>query len=180
QSAHAAEAGAALEKLEAESVLSLGGAGVTRLTVMATPDETGELALTLPTGARLWKVYVGAAAIPIASLGKRETIRVPLKKPARVELAYTFDAAPMGIRGRFHVELPRLPVPVRSADWHLWLPDGLQYGAPQASLAPSGACTQSHARTRTPMTPQGTCHAFARPVLEPGRAYIEGTYDQPL
>jgi hypothetical protein len=179
-SAPSREAGASLEELEAVSVLSLGGAGVTRVTVMASPDERGELELTLPSGAHLWKAYVGGAALSTAQLGKRDVIRVPLKKPARVELAYTFDAPPMGIRGRYRVELPRLPVPVRNAEWEVWLPDGLSYAAPQASLAPAGECGQSRARTRTPIAPQGKCRAFARPVLVPGRAYVEGAYDQPL
>ncbi len=173
------EAGAALDDLEAVTVLSLGGTGVTRLTVNATADESGELIVQLPPGAHLWKAYVGGAALAPASVARKNEVHLPLKRAARVELAYTFDAPPIGIRGRYHVELPRLPVPVRDARWELWLPEGFAYGAAQAALAPA-SCGGGKARARTPITPQGRCFGYARAVLEPGRPYIEGIYDQPL
>jgi hypothetical protein len=174
------EAGTTVEDLEAVTVLSLGGGGVTRLLFHAGADD-GALELALPPGARLWRVYVAGAALPAASVARGDGIRLPLKKASLVELAFTFDAPPLGIRGRYHLELPRLPVPVRGARWQVWLPGGLRYGAPQAALSPArcdGA--PSSTRPRTPIAPVGSCFGFERPVLEPGRAYVEGVYDQPL
>ena len=160
-------------------MLSLGGSGVTRLLFQAGADESGVLELSLPRGARLWRVYVGGAALPVASVTHGDAVRLSLKHASKIELAFTFDAPPMGIRGRYHLELPRLPVPVRGARWQLYLPSGLQYGAPQAAMSPA-SCGLSGIRPRTPITPVGTCLGFERPVLEPGRAYVEGKYDQPL
>ncbi len=177
------EAGASVEELDAITVLSLGGSGVTRLLFSAVADESGLLELALPRSARLWRVYVSGAALSVASVTRGDTIRLPLKHPAKVELAFTFDAPPLGIRGRYHLELPRLPVPVRGARWEVWLPSGLRYGAPQAALSPT-ACSATTilagARPRTPIAPVGTCIGLERSVLEPGRAYVEGSYDQPL
>jgi hypothetical protein len=174
------EAGSTLEDLHAVTVMSLGGNGVTRLQFSAGADESGALELGLPKGAHLWRVYVAGTALPAASVLRGESIRLPLKKPSKIELAFTFEAPPMGIRGRYHLELPRLPVPVRGAHWELFLPAGLQYGAPQAAMSPAACGIAPSQKPRTPITPVGTCLGFERPVLEPGRAYVEGKYDQPL
>jgi hypothetical protein len=174
------EAGSIIEDLDAITVFSLGGSGVTRLLFQAGADESGVLALSLPPGARLWRAYVGGAALPVASVTHGDELRLSLKRRSQVELAFTFEAPPMGIRGRYHLELPRLPVPVRGARWRLYLPSGLQYGAPQAAMSPASCGVSSAIRPRTPITPVGTCLGFERPVLEPGRAYVEGKYDQPL
>ena len=135
--------------------------------------------MKLPRGATLFGAWVGGRGLSVAKAQRGDEVRVPLAGPAAVELAYTFAAEPIGIRGRYHVELPHLPVPVRGARWQVWLPSGLRYGATQASLAPAGGCVQP-APARATLDVQGECHAFARPVLEPGRAYVEGTYEQPL
>jgi hypothetical protein len=169
-------AGAGLEELEAVTVVTLGGAGVTRMSVLATPDASGELLVELPANAQLWKIFVGSSVL---DLPKSSMLRVPLKKQARVEIAYTFASQPLGIRGRFHVELPSLKVPVREASWELWLPGGLEYSRPQAALIPA-ACGEAHMRAHTRISLAGKCFGFARPVLEPGRPYIEAVYDQPL
>ena len=174
------EAGSTLEDLSAITVLSLGGNGVTRLSFTAGADDSGVLELGLPKGAHLWRIYAAGAALPVASVLRGEVVRLPLKKPSKIELAFTFEAPPMGIRGRYHLELPRLPVPVRGAHWELYLPAGLQYGAPQAAMSPAACGAIPTQKPRTPITPVGTCLGFERPVLEPGRAYIEGKYDQPL
>jgi hypothetical protein len=177
----ASEAGTTVEDLEAITVLSLGGGGVTRLLFQAGAED-GFLELALPPGARLWRVYAAGAALPVTSVAHGETIRLPLKKPSRIELAFTFEAPPLGIRGRYHLELPRLPVPVRGARWQVWLPSGLRYGAPQAAMSTArcDGAPPGSARPRTPIAPVGSCFGFERPVLEPGRAYVEGTYDQPF
>jgi hypothetical protein len=164
-------------ELEAVSVVSLGGRGVTRLVVMARPDSSGQFQLELPKGASLWKGYAAGKALA-PSTG--EALRLPLAGPTLVEVAYTFEAPPLGIRGRYRVELPRFPHPVRTARWDLWMPDGLAYRETQSSLTPSATCGRATLRSRTPLEPQGRCTGFARPVLEPGRAYVEGTYEQPL
>jgi hypothetical protein len=171
------EAGTALEELRAVTVLSLGGSGVTRLTLRAAAEEGG-VDLVLPQGARLWRAYVGGVALKLGALGSGGALRLPLRGPAIVELAYTFDGAPLGIRGRFRVELPRLSAPVRDARWSVYLPDGLRYRETQAALAASTCAPEESART--PLSAQGLCFGFARPVLEPGCAYVEGVYEQPL
>ncbi len=170
------EAGTVLEELRAVTVLSLGGSGVTRLTLRAAAEEGG-LDLVLPQGARLWRAYAGGEALKLTP-GRSGALRVPLRGPATVELAYTFDGAPLGIRGRFRVELPRLPAPVRDARWSVYLPEGLRYRETQAALAASTCAPEEVART--PLSAQGLCFGFARPVLEPGRAYVEGLFEQPL
>ncbi|MBI5545052.1 MAG: hypothetical protein HY901_14265 [Deltaproteobacteria bacterium] len=172
------EAGATLEELRALTVVSLGGAGVTRLTVRVLASE-GELTLVLPQGARLWKAYVGGRALKASTVAQGTTVKVPVRGNAQVELAYTFDGQAMGIRGRFRVELPRLPVTVRDARWEVWLPAGLTYRETQAAMGPT-ACRNDWERTRTPLETQGACSGFSRAVLEPGRAYVEGHYEQPL
>jgi hypothetical protein len=175
-----AEAGSSIEDLDAVTVLSLGGSGVTRLLFSAGADESGILALELPQGARLWRVYVAGTALAVATVTRGSSVRLPLNKASKIELAFTFEAPPMGIRGRYHLELPRLPVPVRGAHWELHLPAGLQYAAPQAAMSPAHCGAVPAIRPRTPITPVGTCLGFERSVLEPGRAYVEGKYDQPL
>ncbi len=180
QTGGVSEAGSTLEDLDAVTVLSLGGNGVTRLLFDANADESGVFELQLPKGARLWRVYVGGTALPVATVSRGDAVRLSLKHRSRIELAFTFDAPPMGIRGRYHLELPRLPVPVRGARWEVWLPSGLKYGAPQAAMSPASCGGTPHLRPRTPIVPVGTCLGFERPVLEPGRAYVEGKYDQPL
>jgi hypothetical protein len=180
ESAPASEAGATLEDLDAITVFSLGGSGVTRMQLQATADESGFVELALPKGARPWRIYVAGSAVPVAAVIHGEAIRLPVKHRSLIEFAFTFEAPPMGIRGRYHLELPRLPVPVRGAHWDVWLPSGLSYGAPQAAMSSSSCNITPPQHPRTPITPVGTCVGLQRPVLEPGRAYIEGKYDQPL
>ena len=174
------EADGSLDNLAALTVLSLGGSGVTRLSFHATPSATGDLEVTLPRGARLWKAFVGERALDPARLGTGEHLKVALKGPSQVELAYTFGFKPFGLRGHYRVELPRLGVPVRDATWQLWLPAGLQYGETQAALGALPGCDVALPRARTLLQGQGECREFARPVLEPGAAYVEGAYAQPL
>ncbi len=172
------EVGTTLEELRALTVVSLGGSGVTRLLVRALSTD-GTLAVTLPPGATLWKAYVGSVPLKLASVVQGSMVRIPLRGAAQVELAYTFESPPMGLRGRWRVELPRLPVTVRDARWDLWLPEGLAYTETQAALSPA-SCSEASLRARTPLETRGTCRGFARAVLEPGRAWAEGLYQQPL
>jgi hypothetical protein len=174
------EAEGSLDGLVALSVVSLGGSGVTRLTFHATPSGSGELELKLPRGARLWKVFVNARPLDPARVASGERVRLGISGPAQVELAYTFSLPPLGLRGRYRVELPQLPVPVREASWQLWLPEGLQYGETQAALGQLPGCVGDPTPARTPLTGAGRCLAFSRPVLDPGAAYVEGAYAQPL
>jgi hypothetical protein len=178
--APANEAGATLEDLDAITVFSLGGSGVTRMQFQASADDSGTIELTLPKGARPWRIYVAGAAVPVATVTRGDVVRLVLKHRSLIEFAFTFEAPPMGIRGRYHLELPRLPVPVRGAHWDVWLPSGLSYGAPQAAMSSASCNVTPPPRARTPITPVGTCVGLERPVLETGRAYIEGKYDQPL
>ena len=172
------EASATLEELRALTVLSLGGSGVTRLTVRAIAAE-GELTVVLPQGAKLWKAYVGSTALKASSVSHGASVTFPVRGSAEIELAYTFDSQPMGIRGHWRVEMPRLPVTVRDARWEVWLPSGLKYHETQAALSQS-RCSDEPGRARTTLDTQGSCNGFARAVLEPGRAYVEGLYEQPL
>lgn len=173
-----AEPGLTIEGLRAVTVLSLGGAGVTRLTMDASAGKAGQLVVALPRGARMWKAFSGST--PLAHQVESDgAVRLTLKGPARVELAYTFDTPPMGIRGRYRVELPRMPVPIRDARWELWLPSGIAYKETQAALSVC-ACEPHEGPARTPLSPQGRCFGFERAVLGPGAAFIEGAYEQPL
>jgi hypothetical protein len=48
-------------------------------------------------------------------------------------------------------------------------------------MSPATCATAAPAiRPRTPITPVGSCIGFERTVMEPGRPYVEGGYDQPL
>jgi hypothetical protein len=171
------QASGALEELSARTVLALGGSGVTRLSVLATPGGVGALDLELPAGARVWKIFVGGVPVEPTGLVRGNHLRVPLRRPSRVELAYTFAAPPLGIRGRYHLDLPRFSVPVRGASWQLFLPQGLTYSETQAALGVEGSCSES--ASRIPLPGQGVCVAMRRPVLE-GPAYAEGSYEQAL
>jgi hypothetical protein len=177
ESSSSDDGGAALEQLSAVTVVSLGGRGVTRLLMEATPDKNGRLEIVLPKGAKLWKAFVGKRALSAALVADGELVRLRLEKAAEVEIAYTFDAPRLGIRGRYRVELPKLPVEVEAAHWDLFLPDGLEYSETQSSL-PSTACTAKRRRARTEIDLQGRCFGFSRAVLEPQAAYIEGGYAQ--
>ncbi|MFL5318327.1 MAG: hypothetical protein ACJ790_01625 [Myxococcaceae bacterium] len=168
----------ALEELDAITVVSLGGSGVGRMRLLATPAESGILDIELPERSRAWKVYVGSSPLPQSALAGR-SLKIPLKTTTRIELAWTFDMPPMGIRGRYRVELPKLPMPVRGAQWAVYLPDGLTYSETQAALSPSGACT-SDSEALTPLQPEGSCAHYGRAVLDSGRAWIEGNYSQNL
>lgn len=165
-----------LEELEAVSSVTLGGSGVTRVRLRATPDAKGVLELTLPEGATAWRLFVGPHAIPVAQVSDGRYLRVPLRGDSTVELVYTFSGEGLGIRGRYRAELPRLRQPVRSAAWDLWLPSGLRYGATQASLGARPGCGQF--RGKVQIEAEGECHGFAKPVLGAGAAYVEIDYDQ--
>ena len=174
------EASGSLDGLTALTVVSLGGSAVTRLTFHATPSEGGGLSLTLPHGARLWKAFIDDKALEAGRLAVGDQVQLPIKHPSQIELAYTFSLPPMGLRGRYRVELPRWQVPVRDSSWQLWLPDGLHYSETQAALGPLPRCMVELPAARTPLTSQGQCFSFARSVLDPGAAYVEGSYVQPL
>ena len=166
-----------LEELEAVSSVTLGGSGVTRVRLRATPDARGGIELLLPEGSTAWRLFVGARAIPVAQVSDGRYVRVPLRGESPVELVYTFTGEGLGIRGRYRAELPKLRQPVRSAAWDLWLPTGLKYGATQASLGARAGCGQL--RGKVEIEAQGECHGFAKPVLGAGAAYVEIDYDQP-
>ena len=144
---------------------------------LSLPGASGALEVELPRGARIWKVYVDGAAVESGGLVHGAQLRVPLRRPGWVEFAYTFALPPLGIRGRYHTELPRFASPIRGAAWQLFLPEGLRYSEEQAALAIEGECTEP--RARIPLPGQGTCVAMRRPVLE-GQAYAEGSYAQAL
>jgi len=165
-----------LEELEAVTSVTLGGGGVTRVRLRATPDEHGVLELTLPEGASPWRLFVGKRATAVGPLSDGRFLRIPLDGESTIELVYTFSGEGLGIRGRHRVELPRLAQPVRSAGWDLWLPAGLKYGATQASLGERASCGQFQGRV--PIEAQGQCRGFAKPVLGPGAPYVEIEYDQ--
>lgn len=171
----------ALEELEAMTVVSLGGSGVGRMRLVATPAD-GALEVELPPNSRLWRVYVGNAALSVTSLPQKNgVVRIPLSRTSPVEVAWTFDMPPMGIKGRYRVELPKLPTPVRGAKWTVYLPTGLKYSERQAALAPLTSCLGAQGTTaQTPLTPDGDCFAFSRAVLDAGRAWVEGVYEQKL
>ena len=173
------EASDTLEGLEARTVLSLSGSGVARMKLQATPGESGALELTLPKGAQLWKAYVDGVPLEPNAIARANQLHLPLKHASHVELAYTFSVPPLGIRGRYHVELPRFSAPVRGASWQLFLPDGLAYSELQSSLAPQPACEVDDAAARIALPGQGPCVALQRAVLE-GAAYAEGSYAQAL
>lgn len=171
------EVAESLEELEAVSSVTLGGSGVTRVRLRATPDARGVLELVLPEGAAAWRLFVGSRAIPVAQVSDGRYLRVPLRGESAVELVYTFAGEGLGIRGRYRAELPRLRQPVRSAAWDLWLPSGLRYGPAQASLGARPGCGRF--RGKVEIDAQGECHGFAKPVLGAGAAYVEIDYDQP-
>ena len=116
----------------------------------------------------------------MARLGPGPEVHLALRRPSQIELAYTFVVPPLGLRGRYRVELPSWPVPVRDATWQLWLPSGLRYAETQAALGPLPSCSSELPPARTPLSSQGQCFAFARSVLDPGAAYVEGAYQEPL
>lgn len=171
----------ALEDLTAVTVVSLGGSGVGRLRVSATPNESGVLEVELPKGARAWKVYVGNTPLPASFVrDAASTLRIPLKTAAAVEIAWTFEMPPLGIRGRYRLELPKLPMPVRGARWSVYLPAGLTYSETQAALSPSPECHDDDDAALTTLEPSGVCAEYARAVLDSGRAWLEGHYSQAL
>lgn len=172
------ETGTAVEDLHAVTVLALGGTGVTRVTLRAS-SEDGVIMLKLPAHATLWKAWSSGAPLKVSSVVRGDEVHIPVKGDSPVEFAYTFSADPMGMRGRYRVELPVLPVPVRGACWQVFLPTGLNYKEVQSSL-PAGACRAPEFRTRAHLVPDGQEQSFATSVLERGAAYVEGAYSQPL
>lgn len=165
-----------LEALEAVTHLTLGGSGATRVRLRATPDERGLLSLRLPVGATPWRLWVGAKPVPVAAVSDGPELLIPLPGERTVELVYTFVGDGLGIRGKVRLELPKFRASIRGAGWDLWLPDGLGYSGLQAALGPVADC---HAFAgKVPIEAQGSCRAFARPVLGLGVAYVEFSYDQ--
>ncbi|MBI4820455.1 MAG: hypothetical protein HY791_29580 [Deltaproteobacteria bacterium] len=179
-SSESPEASALVEELMASTVVSLGGTGVTRLSFFARAGQGDKsLSLVLPAGARLWRVYLGTKSLSVDP--KDGAFTVPLEPSGRrVELSYTFDAPRLGIRGRYHLELPSFPITIRGARWNVWMPDGLAYDGTQSSLPTAPACGVEEANSRIRLETSGRCLGFSGPVLEPGRAYAEGVYSQKL
>ena len=165
-----------LEALEAVTHLTLAGSGATRVRLRATPDERGVLSLRLPVGATPWRLWVGAKPVPVASVSDGPELLIPLPGERTVELVYTFVGDGLGIRGKVRLELPKFRAPIRGAGWDLWLPDGLGYSGLQAALGPVSECHGFAGKL--PIEAQGSCRAFARPVLGLGAAYVEFNYDQ--
>ncbi|MBK6690453.1 MAG: hypothetical protein IPG45_38655 [Deltaproteobacteria bacterium] len=165
-----------LESLEAVTHLTLAGSGATRVRLRATPDERGVLSLRLPVGASAWRLWVGSKPVPVATVSDGPELLIPLPAERTVELVYTFVGDGLGIRGQLRLELPEFRAPIRGAGWDLWLPDGLRYSGVQAALGPADECHGF--RGKVPIEAQGSCRAFARPVLGLGVAYVELSYDQ--
>lgn len=171
---------AALEDLRAVTIVSLGGRGTTKLSLLATPGEGKIFEAILPESARLFRIALDKETIPTERARSGNTVRIALDKKTRVELAYTFDTEKMGMKGRWHLELPKLSGEAQGALWDIWLPPGLEYSSGQSSLARS-SCSIGHIdplyRSMTVDT-SGSCFGFAMPVLALGTPYAEGAYRQ--
>jgi hypothetical protein len=172
------DAGAALEDLRAITVVSLGGRGVTRLTVLAKPGASRTFEAILPESGKLFRAWVGRDGIATERAVRGTKVVIPLDRPQKVELAYTFESTRLGVRGNWHVELPKLSVEAQGAIWDVWLPEGLQYEDTQSSMMESPACTVTSEPGLTRIDVVGRCFGFSRPVLEPAVAYVEGRYRQ--
>ncbi|MBK8010064.1 MAG: hypothetical protein IPK13_01845 [Deltaproteobacteria bacterium] len=178
---------AALEDLQALSVITLGGRGLTIVRVTSTPNKQGVIDVELPAGARVWKVLVGKSQKALESVASGARLRIPIDRhqAARLEIAYTFDAPRMGLRGRFHVDLPRFPVAIRRAEWMVGLPSGLSYEDVQASIATSVRCRaatdpgQELAQFSDALA-QSVVYCFESPMLDPSTNYFEGRFVQAL
>lgn len=176
-----------LEDLEALSVITLGGRGLTVVRLTVTPNPQGVLDVELPAGARVWRVLVGKKSRSLEAVASGARLRIPLarRRAARVEIAYTFDAPRIGLRGRFHVDLPRFPVAIRKAEWIVGLPSGLRYEDVQASIAASGRCRAAADPGRdlaqfSDALAQSVVYCFESAMLDPSPNYFEGRYLQAL
>lgn len=174
------DAGAALEELRAVTVVSLGGRGATRISVLAKPGANKIFEATLPESAKLFKAWSDREGISPELAQRGTAVKIPLERAARIELAYTFEASRLGVRGAWHVELPKLAVEAQGAAWDVWLPNGLDYQDTQSSMAVASSCTLGQEKGLTKIDVVGRCFGFARPVLEPGVPYAEGAYRQPF
>ncbi len=175
----APSAGLLLRDLDAVTVVELGGRGVTRITVQVRPGRE-PVRFRLPAGATLWRAYLGGKRPSTERISSGQEVVLSMKRPATVELAYTFAAPRLGIRGRYRLGLVQLPAVVQNARWELWLPQGLRYEALQASLQRSECAQVRSGEAKTTLALKGTCFAFTRTVLPPTAAYITGRYAQPL
>lgn len=173
-----ADAGAALEELRAVTVVSLGGRGVTRISVLAKPGANKIFEAILPESARLFKAWADREGIAPDKAQRGTAVKIALERAARIELAYTFEATRLGVRGAWHVELPKLMVEAQGAAWDVWLPNGLDYQDTQSSMAVVSSCTLRQEPGLTKIDVAGRCFGFSRPVLEPGVPYAEGAYRQ--
>jgi hypothetical protein len=178
ESAGGRRTAAGLSDLDAVTVVSLGGTAVTRVTVRAIPDESGVLELSLPPGAFIWKAFVGGSALRATEIAKGGRVRIPLKGASEVELSYTLELPPMGLRGHYRVELPKLSAPVQGARWSVFLPAGLRYSEMQSAL--TAASCEEPSRSRTPMETEGICYGFTRAALQPSAPFVEGRYEQAM
>jgi hypothetical protein len=174
------DAGAALEELRAVTVVSLGGRGVTRISVLAKPGANRTFEAILPESAKLFKAWLGREGIAPETVQRGSQVKIPLERAARIELAYTFEASRLGVRGNWHVELPKLAVEAQSAAWDVWLPSGLEFQDTQSSMNVALRCTLGQDGGLTKIDSAGRCFGFSRPVLEPGVPYAEGAYRQPF
>jgi hypothetical protein len=175
------EAGAALENLRAVTIVSLGGRGTTKLTVMATPGERKIFEAVLPESAKLFRAAAGKEGFAPDKVRKGNIVRLPLTQKSRVELAYTFETTRMGVRGEWHVDLPKLSAEAQGASWDVWLPQGLEYHSGQSSMAKKSSCTIDQVDPSFSSNDRaGLCFGFAMPVLAPVAPYAEGVYRQKL
>lgn len=151
-------------ELEATTDVSLSGAGSTELRIR---QRGAPLELTLPAGARVWRATRGRQALT-ALEGAGPSVRLP-QAAGDLRLSYTFRLEPMGLRGRYRVELPRFRRPLKHVSWEVRLPPGVEYQDVQSSLD-RGPCAADAS---------GPCQRLTVRLLE-GLGYLEGGYRQRL
>jgi len=176
------EAGTSVSELRAVTTLQLSGEGVTRVVFRASSEE-GTVVVRLPKGATVWRAWSGSTSLRPEAITRGEEVRVPVIGSALVELAFTFTAPALGLRGRYELELPQFAVPVHGVCWQTWLPLGLRYKEVQSALTEvreGGTSLCGPSGSRINLNPQSVAFSYSRSVLEPGRAFIEGRYEQPL
>ena len=111
---------------------------MTELSLAIRNNARQYLQVTLPQGAQVWSAFVGGRAVrPSLRDGK---LLLPMDRssgddaPITVELTYvSAEKFPRG-RGRVEMIAPALDVPLKNANWELYLPPDYRYGNFEGSM----------------------------------------------
>ena len=122
---------ALVERARLRTVIAADGQMMTQIELRIRNNGRQSLALTLPSDAEVWSAFVNRDPIRPARAGGQ--VLIPLEGTddagavVAVELTYVLRGTFPKTRGTFALATPRLDIPLKDAQWELFLPPDYDY-----------------------------------------------------